>query len=68
MRMLNTGQEPPITLGLPLAWPDPPPDCKVCAALVRQRDQAAKEQDHSRVSDYNVEIRNHHAPSSKGMP
>ncbi|WSU56038.1 hypothetical protein OG254_24220 [Streptomyces sp. NBC_01092] len=60
---MNTAQEPPITLGLPLDWPDPPADCEVCDALARQRDHAAKDGDHSRVTDYNVEIRNHHAPA-----
>jgi hypothetical protein len=49
-----------IHLGLPLAWPAPPPDCEVCQALARQRTRAAADGDHSRVSDCNVEIRNHH--------
>ena len=49
-----------VHLGLPLAWPAPPPACEVCQALARQRTEAAASGDHSRVSDCNVEIRNHH--------
>ncbi|WP_333745867.1 hypothetical protein [Streptomyces sp. IBSBF 2950] len=53
-------QEPPITLGLPLEEPAPPADCGVCAALVVQRSEARARDDLSKVSDLNVEIRNHH--------
>lgn len=60
MTRQQTLQEPPVTLGLPLDDPAPPGDCGVCAALARQRTEARTEGDLSRVSDYNVEIRNHH--------
>jgi hypothetical protein len=59
-------QEPPITLGLPLEEPVPPADCGVCAALVVQRSEARARDDLSKVSDLNVEIRNHHQPHRKG--
>lgn len=52
--------DPPPLLGLPLDEPVPPADCDVCAALVRQRAEARARGDLSRVSDHNVEIRNHH--------
>lgn len=52
--------DPSPVLGLPLDEPDPPADCGVCHALDRQRSAAAASGDMSRVSDCNVEIRNHH--------
>lgn len=58
----QTTMDPPPLLGLPPDEPVPPPDCGVCAALVRQRAEARARGDLSRVSDYNVEIRNHHRP------
>lgn len=48
-------------LGLPLPWPDPEPSCGVCQSLGRQRAEAHGTGDESRVSDCNVEIRNHGA-------
>jgi hypothetical protein len=54
--------DPPITLGLPLDDPIPPDDCGVCQALAHQRAAASGRGDLSRVSDFNVEIRNHHEP------
>lgn len=57
---MRTDMDPPITLGLPLDDPEPPADCGVCNALARQRAAAAEAGDMSRVSDLNVEIRNHH--------
>lgn len=57
---MRTDLDPPITLGLPLDQPEPPAGCGVCKALARQRAKAAEAQDMSRVSDLNVEIRNHH--------
>lgn len=63
---MRTDMDPPITLGLPLDAPDPPADCGVCVALARQRTDAARAGDRSRVSDCNVEIRNHHRPTSGG--
>ncbi|MBZ3907325.1 hypothetical protein [Streptomyces griseiscabiei] len=65
MTRQQTMQEPPVTLGLPLDEPTPPDDCGVCAALVRQRTDAIARGDLSRVSDYNVEIRNHHPARRK---
>lgn len=68
MRIRNSQQslqEPPITLGPPLDEPVPPPDCGVCAALVVQRSEAQRRGDMSRVSDFNVEIRNHHPARRK---
>jgi hypothetical protein len=58
-------QEPPVTLGLPLDEPVPPADCGVCAALVVQRSEARARDDRSKVSDLNIEIRNHHQPRQK---
>ncbi|MFC9911054.1 hypothetical protein [Streptomyces sp. NPDC059862] len=55
----------PITLGLPLDAPEPPVGCGVCQALARQRAEAAARGDLSRVSDCNVEIRNHHEPQRR---
>ncbi|MDW4904451.1 hypothetical protein RB628_03630 [Streptomyces sp. ADMS] len=59
MASRKTTMDPPVQLGLPRADPEPPPDCDVCAALGRQRSEAAKAGDMSRVSDCNVEIRSH---------
>jgi hypothetical protein len=61
-----TRQERPIDLGPPLDPPAARPDCAVCQALVGQRAQAAARGDRSRVTDCNVEIRNHHTPSRTG--
>jgi hypothetical protein len=61
----QTSPEPTVTLGLPLAEPVPPADCGVCAALVKQRTEARSRGDLSKVSDLNVEIRNHHQPRPK---
>ncbi|EKX69227.1 hypothetical protein STRIP9103_05017 [Streptomyces ipomoeae 91-03] len=47
-------------LSLPRPDPEAPTDCEVCAELVRQRTEAAKRGDMSRVSDFNVLIRSHH--------
>ncbi|WP_267243897.1 hypothetical protein [Streptomyces sp. PR69] len=52
--------DPPITLALPAEQPDPMPGCGVCAALAQQRAEAMGRRDWSRVTDCNVEIRNHH--------
>jgi hypothetical protein len=37
----------------------PATGCKVCSALVREREEARKGRDMSRVTDCNVEIRRH---------
>ncbi|MFI9340532.1 hypothetical protein ACIG0D_04555 [Streptomyces sp. NPDC052773] len=55
-------QEQPIVLGAPPEPPEPLPDCDICQALVRQRDEATTRGDHSRATDCNVEIRRHHDP------
>lgn len=49
----------PVHLELPVKWPKPTPGCRVCAALARQRVQAQTDGDYSKVSDLNVEIREH---------
>lgn len=59
-----TEMDPAPVLGLPLPEPVPPADCGVCAALVRERAEARARDDGSRVSDLNVEIRNHDHQSS----
>lgn len=69
-RGMSTGRvpnamDPPPLLELPLDEPVPPPDCGVCAALVRQRSEAKARDDLSRASDCNVEIRNHHPARRK---
>jgi hypothetical protein len=56
----HTTMDPPPLVRLPPDDPVPPSDCGVCAALVRQRAEASSRGDMSRVSDYNVEIRDHH--------
>lgn len=61
----TTMDDPPIGLTLPLPEPSTPTDCEVCASLVRQRTEARARGDMSRVSDFNVEIRNHHQPRRK---
>ncbi|GGK48111.1 hypothetical protein [Streptomyces flaveus] len=55
----QTTQEPPIDLGVPLPEPKPAPGCGVCASLARDREQARRVGDLSKVSDCNIEIRNH---------
>jgi hypothetical protein len=62
MASSKTTMDPPVSLSLPLEEPTPSADCGVCAALVKQRTEARARGDLSRVSDYNVEIRNHHQP------
>ncbi|WP_260463276.1 hypothetical protein [Streptomyces sp. TRM72054] len=59
--MRSTTMDDAPRLGLPLEWPEPQANCGVCQALARQRAEAAVRNDQSRVSDCNVEIRNHHA-------
>lgn len=61
---------PPIDLLL--GFPDDPPpvaSCGVCAALGKERGEARAGGDGSRVSDLNVEIRNHpHAGREGASP
>ncbi|MGW2527051.1 hypothetical protein ACWC10_08335 [Streptomyces sp. NPDC001595] len=49
-----------VHVGLPLEEPKPSPGCGVCQALARQRGEAARNGNHSRVTDLNVEMRDHH--------
>ncbi len=56
----KTTMDPPLDLGLPPEEPEPPADCTACATLARQRTEARKAGDMSRVSDCNVRIRRHH--------
>jgi len=53
-----TVQEKLLDFPLPDA-PEPLEDCGVCQALVKQREEALAAGDWSRVTDCNVEIRNH---------
>lgn len=59
---MTTTLSPPVDLPLPAVWPKPRPRCGVCGALARQRAEAAKAGDYSKVSDCNVEIRRHASP------
>ncbi|MFD3352601.1 hypothetical protein [Streptomyces fradiae] len=52
----------PVHLGLPLPEPVGAPGCGVCDALVAQRRAARLRGDMSRVTDCNVELRNHQRP------
>lgn len=60
--------ESPVDLPLPLDWPKPKPHCGVCGALARQRAEAAAARDYSKVSDCNIEIREHASPHSRRRP
>jgi len=55
-----------VDLPLPLAAPEPAPDCDVCAALARQRVEAQALGDYSQVTDCNVEIQSHPHPKRRG--
>ncbi|MGP3980883.1 hypothetical protein [Streptomyces sp. KR80] len=55
----KTAMAPPVHLTPPAEQPDPVPGCDVCAALDRQRREAAVQGDHSQATDCNVEIRRH---------
>nr|WP_274916602.1 hypothetical protein [Streptomyces sp. WZ-12] len=51
----------PVHLSDPTAKPEPRPvaGCDVCGALDRQRSRARATGDHSKVTDCNVEMRDH---------
>lgn len=49
----------PVHLALPVPEPKGTPGCRVCAALVAERAAARRRGDLSKVSDCNVELRNH---------
>jgi hypothetical protein len=66
--MSTTTMSPPVDLPLPAAWPDPSPRCKVCRALADQRATAAAAGDYSKVTDANVEIRQHASPHRRRRP
>nr|WP_079056270.1 hypothetical protein [Streptomyces caeruleatus] len=56
----RTYPSPPVELPLRLdGTPKSAPDCDVCQALDRQRSEARAKGDMSRVSDCNIELRNH---------
>lgn len=57
--MTNKTMSGPVHVALPTAWPAPHPDCAVCRALAAQRDEAHAAADYSKVTDLNVEIREH---------
>jgi len=59
---MTTTMDDPADLPLPLDRPEPSPRCGVCAALARQRAEAEAEGDYSKVSDCNIEIREHRSP------
>lgn len=59
MSSTETTMSEPVHLGLPGYEPDPVEGCGVCASLGRQREAARSAGDLSKVSDINVEIRNH---------
>jgi hypothetical protein len=60
MRGTRTMSEP-VHLGLPEADPAPVEGCDVCAVLARDREEARRDGDLSKVSDLNVEMRSHQA-------
>lgn len=51
----------PVHLSIPALEPVPVQGCKICAALGRQRADARRAGNPSKVTDINVEIRRHHA-------
>jgi hypothetical protein len=64
----NTTMSAPLDLPLPPEWPAPAPHCRVCTALAKQRAEAAGVGDHSKVSDCNVEIREHKDAHPRRQP
>lgn len=62
---MPTTMSDPVDLPLPPEWPEPASRCGVCAALARQREGAAADGDHSKVSDCNVEMRRHRDPHQR---
>ncbi|MGC9408280.1 hypothetical protein [Streptomyces sp. DZ1-3] len=62
MTTRQTTMTEPVALGMPLDEPQPRAGCDVCGALAEQRATARTSGDHSKVSDLNVEMRNHHQP------
>ncbi|MEU6376832.1 hypothetical protein [Streptomyces sp. NPDC046909] len=60
--MKTTTMSDPVHLPLPEEWPDPRPGCEVCDALASERSKAAAQQDYSKVTDCNIELRAHKQP------
>ncbi len=58
VRRLEDLEEAPV-LGVPMAEPDPVPNCARCHYWDRQRSAARAGGDWTRVSDCNVHIRRH---------
>nr|WP_254878622.1 hypothetical protein [Streptomyces sp. NA04227] len=54
-----TYPENPVELPMPRADPDPVPGCEVCSALVEERAEARSAGNGSKVTDLNIELRNH---------
>lgn len=59
MSRTQTTVSGPVHLSLPLPPPEPAAQCGVCAALVRQQQEARDRGDLSAATDADVEIRNH---------
>ncbi|AZQ39646.1 hypothetical protein EJ357_44610 [Streptomyces cyaneochromogenes] len=59
--MNKTTMAEPVHVGLPEAEPVPVDGCDVCGALAREREQARRDGDLSKVTDLNVEMRTHQA-------
>nr|WP_073762584.1 hypothetical protein [Streptomyces sp. CB02923] len=58
---------PPVELPLRLGHdPDPEPGCGVCGALAGEREEARRKGNLSKVSDVNVEIRQHPHSTGRG--
>ncbi|MET7738897.1 hypothetical protein [Streptomyces sp. NPDC005385] len=55
----QTTETGPVHLGMPVPDPEPVDGCDVCQALARERDAARSAGDLSKVSDINIEMRNH---------
>jgi hypothetical protein len=57
----TTTMSGPVDLPLPAREPVPADGCDVCRALAQERRAARRDGDMSKVSDLNVEMRNHQA-------
>ncbi|MEU0843030.1 hypothetical protein ABZ370_26605 [Streptomyces sp. NPDC005962] len=60
-RPQQTSMSGPVHLSVPDLEPVPVQGCKICAALDRQRAEARRTGNLSKVTDINVEIRRHQA-------
>jgi hypothetical protein len=55
----NLDEPVPVHLPEPVPDPDPEPGCDVCGALAEQRRTAKRDGNLTRVTDINIELRNH---------